>query len=153
MATSDSNGKILCTCPKCLGNSYVKDGVTHQGLVPATQHNSLCVYAVGNPCMIFSLTKLVHYNLQFTLCILLPGFTSIADSIPRDIQTITHRLNLKPVLESHVCCPKCYSLYTLEFSPLTCQYKETSKSRPIPHLSSSLRAFLTGSSGCYAFRT
>jgi hypothetical protein len=58
-------------------------------------------------------------------CRQLPTQVKMESKIPKDIHTITKRLKLDPMLESYVCCQKCYSLYNIEISPLTCQYKAT----------------------------
>ncbi|KAH9809364.1 hypothetical protein DFH28DRAFT_905502, partial [Melampsora americana] len=54
------------------------------------------------------------------------GWTSF---IPKDVQTITRRLNLEAELERFVCCTKCYSLYEPEVAPPECGYQELSTTK------------------------
>ncbi|KNZ56321.1 hypothetical protein VP01_2434g4 [Puccinia sorghi] len=60
-------------------------------------------------------------------CQILPN-AEMETKIPKDVRTITKRLQVDPELKSHVCCTQCYSLYDIETSPLTCTYKATMNS-------------------------
>ncbi|KNZ55529.1 ATP citrate (Pro-S)-lyase [Puccinia sorghi] len=47
---------------------------------------------------------------------------------PKDIRTITKQLRLDPKLDSHICCPSCFTLYEPEDAPLSCTYRKSARS-------------------------
>jgi hypothetical protein len=48
----------------------------------------------------------------------------------RDVRTAMAALNIKPVLQRSVCCPKCFAPYALDALPEICPRRETPLSRP-----------------------
>ncbi|KAH9815159.1 hypothetical protein DFH28DRAFT_928266 [Melampsora americana] len=46
------------------------------------------------------------------------------DDILNDVWSITKRFDLHPTINSHTCCPVCYSLYDIEYGPPECGYQE-----------------------------
>ncbi|MBW0534238.1 hypothetical protein O181_073953 [Austropuccinia psidii MF-1] len=60
---------------------------------------------------------------------------NVSDEIPQlkvpcNFGTISKQLKLDFPFEQHVCCPRCYSFYDVEFAPGDCIYKPTATGTP-----------------------
>jgi len=53
----------------------------------------------------------------------------ISFSLPRDLRTAMSKLSIEPNIIRSICCPKCYTKYSLSSMPQVCSYKETPRSR------------------------
>lgn len=51
-------------------------------------------------------------------------------AIPHDVRTAISALSIEPTLDRSICCPKCYSKYSLDSMPEICLRRETPRSRP-----------------------
>ncbi|KNZ44070.1 hypothetical protein VP01_952g2 [Puccinia sorghi] len=86
METSDSNGKILLIYPKCLGNSYIKDGITfyvhpRTWTKPFTESNNNSEQlARANLSQSPNPDDLEYQPLGITLCMYLVGQTLFQNS-------------------------------------------------------------------------
>lgn len=49
--------------------------------------------------------------------------------IPHDVRTAIATLSIEPTINRSVCCPKCYSKYSVRSMPDICNRRETSRSR------------------------
>lgn len=49
---------------------------------------------------------------------------NLHQDILNDVRSITKRMDLNPVIDCYACCPKCYSLYDIEYGPPECGYQE-----------------------------
>ena len=50
--------------------------------------------------------------------------------IPHDVRTAIAKLSLNPKIIRSICCPQCYSKYSLDHLPEICSRRETARSRP-----------------------
>ena len=50
--------------------------------------------------------------------------------IPHDVRTAITTLSLDPTIIRSICCPKCYSKYSLNHLPEICHQRETARSQP-----------------------
>jgi hypothetical protein len=69
-----------------------------------------------------SLAKIQHPHLSLEMPLPTPP-------IPHDIRTAITTLSLDPKITRSVCCPKCYSKYSLNHLPEICGWRETAHSR------------------------
>ena len=54
-----------------------------------------------------------------------PSYSQSTISIPHDIHTAISALSIEPKILRSICCPKCFSKYSLESLPQVCLRRET----------------------------
>lgn len=64
------------------------------------------------------------------ITLVLAGFALPSLGLDRDVRTVIARMHLEPEISRSVCCPKCFSAYTLDQLPEICMWRETPRSNP-----------------------
>ena len=90
--------------------------------------------AAGKILQVFQATVLAAIQLRMLMARSTSSSASasgpqISFPIPRDLRTAMSNLSIEPNIIRSICCPKCYTQYSLTSMPQLCSYKETPRSR------------------------
>jgi len=87
--------------------------------------------AAGKVLQVFQATILAAIQLGMIMARTTssPLDSQISFSVPRDLRTAMSNLSIEPNIIRSICCPKCYTKYSLSSMPQICSHRESPRSR------------------------